>query len=97
MPKFIFTYRAPAGYTPGTDADAMAAWQAWFGQLGDHVAEIGNPVSERTTVGVAPSEHQLGGFSIITAADLEAAAVLAKGCPFLKQGGGVEVGQLQEM
>ena len=96
MPKFIFTYRAPTGYVTG-DADNMDAWQAWFGQLGDHVAEIGNPVSDRTTVGLTPWEHQLGGFSIITADDLEAAAVLAKGCPFLKEGGGVEVGQLQEM
>jgi hypothetical protein len=36
----------------------------------------------------------LGGYSLITAADLEAAVILGKGCPFLENGGGVEVGEL---
>jgi hypothetical protein len=39
----------------------------------------------------------LGGYSLITAGDLEAAVELAKGCPFLHQGGGIEVGELAQL
>jgi hypothetical protein len=36
----------------------------------------------------------LGGYTLVTADDLEAAVALAKGHPLLRQGGGVEVGEL---
>lgn len=55
---------------------------------------MGNPVFERITVGSSPGETVLGGYSLITAEDLEAAVALAKGCPILERGGAVEVGEL---
>ena len=38
-----------------------------------------------------------GGYSMITADDLEAALTLAKGCPALREGGGVEVRWLADL
>ena len=96
MPKFIFTYHAPDGYQLG-EPDAVAAWQDWFKSMGEHLDNIGNPVLERRTVGNAGDATQLDGFSLIEADDLEAATVLAKGCPFVGQDGGVTVGQLAEL
>jgi hypothetical protein len=39
-------------------------------------------------------DTKLGGYSIVTADDLEAALALARGCPILRESGGVEVGVL---
>ena len=96
MPKYVFTYRSPTGYTPGA-ADATAAWQDWFQSMGASVENIGNPVFERATLGKTGDGTELGGFSFITADDLDAATVLAKGCPILGSGGGVEVGPVAEL
>jgi YCII-related domain len=97
MATFIFTYRAPKGYVPGSEA-ALGRWQAWFGGVGDALIDYGKPVYERSGVGTWSSEEtQLGGYSIIEASDLESALALAKGCPFVGIGGGVEVGELGDL
>ena len=91
MTTFLFTYRPPKGYVPG--GEAMDAWTAWFAELGDHIVDPGNPVFERITIGDCGTEiAPLGGYSVITADDLDSAVTLAKGCPVLSRGGGVEVG-----
>lgn len=97
MTTYLFTYRAPKGYVPG-QAAAMEAWNEFFEKLGGHVVDPGNPVLTRTSVGDCGSDvGALGGFSIIEATDLEAAAALAKGCPFVAVGGGVEVGEITKI
>ena len=94
MTTYLLAYRAPKGYEPGGD-DAMEAWNAFFQTLDGHVVDAGNPVFTRTEVGNCGSDlGPLGGYSVIEAEDLEAAATLAKGCPFLAVGGGVEVGEI---
>ena len=93
MSTCVLTYHAPKGYSHG-NTDAMAAWTAWFEELGASVVERGNPVFERSTLGNCVSDTVLGGYSLVTADDLEAAVGLAKGCPFLGSGGGVEIGEL---
>jgi hypothetical protein len=95
MPKFVFAYRIQEG-NPGSP-DAMAQWMAWFEELGAAVVDPGNPVSARSSLGNCGSGSALGGYSLITADDLEAAVTLAKGCPALADGGGVEVGELMSM
>jgi hypothetical protein len=94
MAKFIFSYRIPEDYAGS--ADSMAAWMAWFEELGDRVVDRGAPVFERAVQGGRAAGSVLGGYSLVTADDLEAATVLAKGCPALP-GGTVEVGLLTEM
>jgi hypothetical protein len=95
MPSFVFTYRTEPGTarTPET----TAAWRSWFDSMGDHLAALGKPGIESATVGNCGPGTQLGGYSLITADDLEAALALAKGCPALARGGGVEVAQLGEI
>jgi hypothetical protein len=96
MSRFLFAYRAPRNYKPGSP-DVMAAWSTWFESMGPSLEERGNPVFERSSLGSSGGDTVLGGYSIVTADGLEAAVTLAKGCPALKVGGGVEVGELTSL
>jgi hypothetical protein len=95
MPTFVFSYRQNPGYT-GTP-ESVAAWMAWFDGMGDHVAELGKPAAASAALGNCGPGTQLGGYSMISAADLDEAVALAKGCPSLARDGGVEVAQLGEV
>lgn len=92
MASFVFTYRAPKQYAPGAP-QAVAEWKAFFDAMGEHLVNMGNPVFERDTVGVT-SDTVLGGYSLVDADDLDAAVAIAKSCPLVSRGGGVEVGEL---
>ena len=92
MATFLFTYRVPVDY-PAAGPEVVAAWQAYLDGLGSNLADAGNPVFERVTVGNTETAV-LGGYSIVTAEDFEAAVRLAEECPYAKAGGGVEVGKL---
>jgi hypothetical protein len=65
--------------------------------LGDSVFDFGNPVFEASSLGTCDDTTRLGGYSFITAEDLESAVALAKGAPILAAGGGVEVGEITEL
>jgi hypothetical protein len=97
MPKYVLTYHQPKGYVPRADADVMTAWQSYFEGLADHAIDPGQPVFERTSVGGVGADTQLGGYSIIEATDLEDAAALAKACPSMQSGGGVQAGELADL
>jgi hypothetical protein len=92
MNTYLLVYRHPENYT-GT-ADTAAAWKTWFKQLGSQLVDPGNPVFERTSVGMCGTPLPLDGYTLVTASDLAEAVELAKGCPIIKAGGGVEVGLL---
>jgi YCII-related domain len=92
MATFVIVNRAPKQYTPS--ADALAAFNAWFARLGANLVDRGNPVFDSRTLGNTGDDTTLGGYTLITADDLEAAVALANDHPLLRQGGGVEVGQL---
>jgi hypothetical protein len=91
MPTFVFTYRMPVDYIPGS-SETMAAWMAWLESLGESLSERGHPVFESAEVGNCGGQTRLGGYSFVTADDLESALATAKGSPALAAGGGVEVG-----
>jgi len=97
MPKYIFTYHQPAGYVPGSDSGALAAWEAFFENIGANVVDPGQPVFERGTIGEVGTPSQLGGYSVVSAANFEEAVALAKGCPSIQYGGGVAVGALADL
>lgn len=96
MPKFIFTYRSAKSYDAMTDPDGLTAWGAFLNDvIGPNVVDPGFPVFEPSRVlGDAGPSTRLGGYSIVTADDLESAISLAKSCPTIERGGGVEVGVL---
>jgi hypothetical protein len=96
MPQYLLSYRIVNGYTPSEET--AAAWRAWFDTMGDQLVELGKPAVDRASVGYCATETtQLGGYSVINADDLEAALAIAKGCPQIDVGGGVEVGLLAEV
>ena len=104
MPKYLLGYHG--GTMPDGEAEqaaVMAAWGAWFEQLGDAIVDGGNPTAAAKTVAADGSTtngggaNPLTGYSILQATDLDSAATLAKGCPILSDGGSVEVGELVEM
>jgi YCII-related domain len=92
MATFVIVNRAPKQYTPS--ADALAAFNAWFARLDANLVDRGNPVFESRTLGNTGDDTTLGGYTLVTADDLEAAVALANDHPLLHQGGGVEVGEL---
>ncbi len=74
----------------------MAKWGQWFGQLGSAVVDGGAPTGIAKTVGSGGSvsdggSRSLTGYSIVSAASLDSAVELAKGCPVLEVGGAVDV------
>jgi hypothetical protein len=96
MPKYVFVYRAPQDFVPG-QPDAVAAWTQFRDSLEGRIIDFGNPVFESSSVGNVADNTQLGGYSFVTADDLESAVALAKGSPTLSTGGGVEVGEITEL
>jgi hypothetical protein len=96
MPTFLFAYRRPQAYVPGRP-DAVAAWTAWFDELGSSLTDRGNPVFESESLGHCGEDTRLGGYSLITAEDLDTALALAKDCPALREGAGLEVGVITEI
>jgi len=92
MPTYVLTYRTQKDYRGSPES--MNAWNSWFKELGDSVRERGNPVFARAQLGALATDSVLGGYSLVEAANLDAAVEMAKTCPILASGGGVEVGEL---
>lgn len=103
MPKFVFAYhggRKPD--SPEEGEKAMAAWNAWYGAMGNAVLDGGGPCGMSKTVEngrVADNggSNPLSGLTIVSAADQGAAVKMAQGCPILTDGGSVEVAEVLEM
>lgn len=97
MAKYVYVYKG--GGVPASEQEqqqAMAAWGAFLGQLGDSLVDAGNPFGPSKSIASdgalgdgAPSA--LTGYSIVTAGSLDEAAAKARGCPALQGGGSVEV------
>jgi hypothetical protein len=96
MSQFIFSYRSAKSPDAVADPDGLAAWVAFLNDvIAPNVVDPGWPVFEPAAVlGEAGESTQLGGYSIVTADDLETALSMAEHCPAIKRGGGVEVGVL---
>ncbi len=96
MPKFLLTFRSPQEYTEIT-GDGHAAWMKWFGEIQGSLVEMGDGVGQAVRVGEVDGDQRIGGYTVIQAADISAAAELAKTSPPVAYGYGVEIGQLLEI
>jgi hypothetical protein len=95
MAKYVFSYRVPCDYRP--NAGTRAEWQAWFGGMGSALVDVGHALTEYATLGeVGGSGSRMVGYSVVSAEDMDFALALAKDCPALRVGGGVEVGPVME-
>ncbi len=104
MPDYVFAYHGGGmPETPEEGAKVMAAWQAWYGAMGEAVVNGGAPVGMSKTVsakGVADDggANPLSGYTVVRADTIDAACEMAKGCPILDgESGTVEVAQVHEM
>lgn len=95
MAKYVLAFRGQPDRTPAAGEDE--AWGAWFGSLGAAVIDAGHRVGQVRTLPAAgagdPAAMVLTGYVVITAGDLQAATDLARGCPGLRAGVSVEVGE----
>ena len=102
MANYIFAYYGePTFASPEEGEQHKAKWQAWVKDLGDAWVNPGTPLGRPKTVsasGVSDDNgaHRLTGFAIVKADSMDAALVLAKGCPFLEHGT-IDVAETMDM
>jgi hypothetical protein len=96
MSKYILAFRGQPDRAPRPDEGQQ--WGAWFTSLGAAIADMGDQVGTVRTLeskdGGDPATAVLRGYVVITAGDADEAARLAGGCPGLRHGVSVEVGEL---
>jgi hypothetical protein len=95
MPSYVFTYRQPKEQP--LNMDAAQDWYAWFDEIGEHITTPGSAVSTARQLGNVDGSQRVSGFTVISAPDLDHASAIAEGCPAIKQGFGIEVGELIEI
>jgi hypothetical protein len=109
--KFLFVYRnSSESYgtmSPEEMQQVLQKWQTWIAQglqkgwmldPGDGLKKEGRVVNAKKVVSDGPFievKEIVGGFSIVQADTVDAAAELAKSCPIFLRGGSVEVRPLQ--
>jgi hypothetical protein len=104
MTAFMLLYKGPATppeeMAPDQVQAVMQKWQAWMGGVGEALTDMGAPMGNGTAIvddGSIGAATQLNGYSIVEAADIEAAKALVDGHPFLSDATGnfsVEVHEL---
>ena len=96
MAKYVFSFRVPSDYRP--NAGTPAEWRAWFAGLGSALADVGHAVTDYASLGeVGGSGSRMVAYSVVSADDMDSALALARDCPVLRAGGGVEVGPVMEV
>ncbi len=107
MPNYLFVYRGnPAEsqkMSPDQMQQMMQKWGAWIGEAmqkgwmtnpGDGLLPEGKVVKPKNVITDGPfveAKECVGGYSVVKADSIAAAAELAKGCPAIFYGGSVEV------
>jgi len=98
MANYVFAYSGGNGVAADeAERNAqMAKWGQWLGGLGSAIVDAGAPTGAAKTVGSGGSvddggSRGLTGYSVVSAASLDSAVELAKGCPILEGGGTVDV------
>jgi hypothetical protein len=102
MAKYLYVYYGGnVENDPKKQKEAMDAWMKWFASMGKAVIEAGNPTTPGKTIGKNGAKDISGdpitGYSIVQAADMDAALKMAKGSPQLAAGGQISVYTITEM
>jgi hypothetical protein len=100
MPTFLITYHGGDGppATPEAREQMMAAFQAWAAGTGKSMVDPGAPLGPSKVVtsgsvsdGVA--DGRLGGYTVLSADDMDSAVGLVQSHPFLTRGGTLQVSE----
>lgn len=104
MAKYILVYHGAK--MPESEADkarVMDAWGSWLGSIGESLVDGGHPLGMSTTVLPGGRVEDNGGanpvsgYSLIEAADTDAAIAYARKCPILDDEGSVEIAECFDM
>ena len=95
MPQYMMVYKGEAtdmaDMTEEQGAEVMAKWGTWMEKVGQALADVGTPFGPGSSLiddGSPGKAHSLTGYSIVEAADMDAARGLADGHPYLSEGKG---------
>ncbi len=95
MSQYILVYKGEATdmseMTEEEGMAVMAKWGVWMEKVGPALSDIGSPFGPGTSVvddGSSGSAAALTGYSIVEAADMDAAQALTADHPFLSEGAG---------
>ena len=95
MPKFMIVYKGdatdPADMTPEQANEVMSKWAQWMQNVGPAMVDMGTPLGQGQSVvddGTEGAPTSLSGYSVLEASDIDAAAALTNGHPFLSEGKG---------
>ena len=108
MKKFLVLYKAPIASfeqmlkaTPEQQKAGMEAWMTWSRKAGSAIVDLGAPLGKTLKVtpsGPAPTQNDLGGYSVLQGESKEALADTLKGHPhFQVPGGTIEVVEIMPM
>lgn len=105
MPNFVFVYHGgniDTNMPPEEGKKHQEKFIAWVKNLGSDAVKPATPLGPTKMVspeGISDGggPNPISGFSVIKAADLDAAVELAKTCPFLDIGGTIGVSEEMSM
>jgi hypothetical protein len=113
MSEFLFIYRGGLmnreTASPEQMQQSMQKWMAWMKELGakGHLKDAGHPLDSKgktvkgtkkaVTDGPYAEKDLVGGYSLITAKDINQAVELTSGCPIFDVDGAVEVRAIMAM
>jgi hypothetical protein len=99
MPTFLITYHGGGGMPPTPEAreQMMSAFQAWAASVGDNMVDPGAPVGPSRVVTSDGDSNgkvsDVGGYSVITADNIDAAVEAVRSHPFVARGGTLQVNE----
>jgi hypothetical protein len=103
MGKFVFIYDgdggSPEDVTEEQMASIMKAWEDWYTAMGT-VTDPGNIFGQTRTVhpdGSVTPDATMSGYTIIEAADIDAAVAHAKAGPHFEAGGTIIIAETLDM
>jgi hypothetical protein len=97
MTRFLVTYHGQGmPDDPAMMEQAKAAFLEWVGAAGDAIVEPGAPLRmvRQVSSGSPEPVAEIGGYSIIDAADAEAAAAVLESHPYVGRGGTLQVNEI---
>jgi hypothetical protein len=102
MVNWLFVYYGGMmATTPEEQKKSMDAWKGWFGKLGKAIVDGGAPTKPCTIVSKSGTSaigaNPVTGYTIIQADTLDAAVVMANGCPSIPEDGQVAIYELLPM
>jgi hypothetical protein len=97
MARFLVTYHGSGmPDDPEMMEQAKQAFLSWVGEAGNAIVDPGAPLQMVRQVSSGPPEAavEIGGYSIVEAADADAAVAVLESHPYVARGGTLQVNQV---